>query len=171
MTCLIINVILRNMKKILSVMLAVFLFTGTTMAQFDRGNLFVNANVSEVSLSFGGTTTFSMGAYGGYFLADHLALIGGLDFFAFKDYSSFNIAGGVRYYFLETSNGGLFASGLMDIGKSKDVDATVGLRFNGGYAFLLNQHVALEPMATLRLPFADGADVTFTLGAGISVYF
>ena len=154
-------------------MVVAILFTGTTMAQFpiQKGNMFVNANVSEVELSFSNTTTFNIGAYGGYFLVDNLALVGGLGFMAQKDFNFFNFAAGVRYYFMETSQGSLFASGLMDIDKVKDVDATVGLRLNGGYSFFLNQYVALEPVATLRIPFSDGTDVTFSLGAGISVFF
>ncbi len=161
------------MKKILFAVAAFFFMAGTAMAQLplSKGNLFVNADVSNVDISFGDNTTFTLGANGGYFLADKLALIGGIDFYTTKDFNMFGINVGARYYFLEQTKGSFFASGLLGVDKIKNVDATFGLTIDAGYAYFLNQHVALEPKLTLWLPFSKDYDTTFSIGAAISVYF
>lgn len=161
------------MRKLLFVLITAFLFAGTTTAQLplQKGNRFVNANLSDCNITFGNFTTISIGAYGGTFLEDRIALTGGLDLYSIDGYNHFNLAAGVRCYFAEKETGSFFATGLLDIRKSKYSDAVIGLRFNGGHAFFLNQSVALEPMATLWLPFSKGYDITLSLGAGFSIYF
>ncbi len=161
------------MKKVLFVVFVSFLMVGSTMAQLpiSKDNFFVNANTSDFRLSFSDGTSFNLGAHGGYFLADKLALVGGLTIEASDGYNAFGIQAGARYYFLEQSKGSFFASGLLGVRKQKDVDATFGLTLNAGYAIFLNEHVALEPMVNLWLPFSSDYDVIFSIGGGISVYF
>ncbi len=157
--------------------IAVLLTAGTAMAQIptEKGNAFINANTSDFTLSFGNGALFNIGADAGYFIFNNFAVMGGLSFMAFKDgdykTNSFGINAGARFYFLEQSRGKFFASGLFGVDKIKGVDATVSLTFNAGYAFFLTEHVSLEPLVNLWIPFADGYDVRFSLGAGISVYF
>ena len=164
---------LNFMRKLLFVLVTAFLFAGTTMAQLpiQKNNFFVNANLSDCNISFGNFTTITIGVYGGTFIEDRVAITGGLDLYSIDSYNYFNFAAGVRLYFAEKESGSFFATGLLDIRKSKYSDAVIGLRFNGGHAFFLNQSVALEPMATLWLPFSKGYDMTLSLGAGFSVYF
>ncbi len=169
------------MKKIFVMAFAVLISAGTAMAQLpiNKGNFFVSANISELDLTFGGGTDFTLGAGGGYFLADKLALIGGLSISAdsqkiggetYSD-NSFGLAAGARYFFLEQTKGGFFADGMLGVNKQKDVDAAFRLALGAGYAYFLNEHVALEPMVMLTLPFSSDYDVTFSIGGAISVYF
>lgn len=167
------------MKKILFMVFAAFLMAGTAMAQLPvkKGNMFVNADLSNLNLSFGGgSTSFALGAHGGYFLADNLALMAGLgigtrSFEGGGSSTDFDINAGARYYFAEQSKGSFFANGLLGVNKWTDLDATFGLTLGAGYALFLNEHVSLEPMVNLQLPFSSGSDVTFSIGGGISVYF
>ncbi len=154
-------------------MLATCLFAGNTMAQLtiNKGDFYINASLSNFDLSFGDGTKFSMASYGGYFIIDKLALTGGLGLNTQKDYTSFDLSAGVRYYFLEQSRGSFFGTGLLDLSKITDQDATFGLRFNAGYAFFVKPNVSLEPLVSLWVPFSSGYDVTFSIGGGISVYF
>lgn len=171
-----------TMKKVVFLVLFTVLSVGTICAQLplSKGDFYVNANVSNLDLSFSdGTTDFTVGAYGGYFLIDKLALVAGLNVGA----SSHKVAGekiktnhfgidvGVRYYFLEQSKGSFFVGDVLNIYKEKDVDATFGMTLSGGYAFFLNQNVSLEPMLSIWFPFSSDYDITFTIGGGISVYF
>ncbi len=169
------------MKKVLLMMIAIVLTAGTAMAQIptERGNAFVNAHTSDFNLSFGNGTRFSLGANAGYFVFNNFAVLGGLGVSATKykengiefKTNSFNVNVGARFYFAEQNNGKFFASGLFGVDKAKGRDATASLTFNAGYALFLNEHVALEPLVNLWIPFSDGYDVRFSLGAGISVYF
>ncbi len=161
------------MKKVIFVMLAAFLFTANTMAQhpINKGDFFVNASLSNFDLSFGDGTSFKMASYGGYFLIDKLALIGGIGLDTRKDYTSFDFSAGVRYYFLEQTKGSFFTSGTLDLTKVTDIDATVGMKFNLGYAFFIVPNVSLEPLINLWIPFSSDYDVTFSIAGGISVYF
>ena len=161
------------MKKVAFIIVCILFMTGSAMAQFPikKGNVLINANLSDVDLSFGDGTSFTLNAYGGYFIIDNLAIAGGLGIHAEDSYNKFSIDAGARYYFLEQSKGSFFAAGLLNVTKYEDVDATFGLKFQGGYAFFVNQHISLEPMVSLWLPFSSGYDVTFSIGGGISIYF
>jgi hypothetical protein len=165
------------MKKILFVVLAAALMSGTAMAQIPigKGDFFVNANTSQLDLSFGNGTNFTLGANGGYFIINKLAIVGGLNIGTQKisgvSNNHFNLNVGARYHFWEQSKGCLFASALMGVEKYKNISASFAFTLNAGYAFFLTEHIALEPLLTLMLPFNSDYDVTFSIGGGISIYF
>ena len=164
------------MKKVVLVSFLLFMSLGSIFAQLPtgKGNFFANTRLTGLEFSTDDLTSFSIGANGGYFLADKLALVGGLSIttlsFGGETFSSFGLNAGARYYFAENANGSFFADGLLGLQKADNSDAIVGLTLNGGYAVFLKENIAIEPMATLFLPFSNG-DVTFSLGAGFSIYF
>ena len=171
------------MKKLLFAALTSFLMVGAAMGQLPikKGDVFINANISNFSMNFNDEITYAFEANGGYFLFDHLALTGGISFanywndarFSITPYtiSSFGINAGARYYFMERNKGSFFADGLMSLWKLENDDAFFQLQLNAGYAIFLNEHVALEPMITLKVPFREYYDTVFSIGGGISIYF
>ena len=170
------------MKKVFLVLLSALMMAGTASAQLpiQRGNILVNTSGSNVTLGFtDSSTSFNLGVSGGYFLANKLALMGGLGFGYWSSgsgdwsYSSSSVvfSAGARYYFVELGKGAFFGHGMLNITKVKDVDADLGLNIGAGYAIFLNDRVSLDPMFGISFPFKDGAKAAIAIGGGISVYF
>ena len=165
------------MKKVILVSFLLFMSLGTIFAQLpiSRGNFLANARSTRFGLSFSDElTTFDIGANGGFFVIDNLAIMGGLSFTTLSIYdesiTSLGLNFGARYYFAQSAKGSFFTDGLWNIQKVENVDVSLGFTLDGGYAFFLKDNISIEPMTSLFLPFSNG-DVTFSLGAGISIYF
>lgn len=172
---------LSYMKKCLIIALAVLMLAGTsvTAQNTSKGNWLVTASLldlgnisgSGLDMSFGDGSSFNLGVGGGYFLIDKLALMGEFGMFFTDGSNAVGMDVGARYYFAEVGPGSFYAGGLLGFDKWKDADAQFALQLNCGYAFFLNEHVSLDPIIKLNIPFTDGSDVTFHIGGGITVYF
>ena len=167
------------MKKAVLVSFFLFISLVTIFAQLpiSKRNCFANARLTGLELTLGDMTSFNFGAGGGYFLADKFALVGGFNIhtqsFGGNSFSNYGLNLGARYYFAEGAKGSFFADGLLGLQTVEDSAASYGITLDGGYAFFLKENIAIEPMASVFLPFAGGEEsfVTFSIGAGISIYF
>ena len=159
---------MTSRAKVFLFALAALLLTETASAQ---RTFFINANASEVHQSFGNGASFNLNANGGWFLAENFALTGGVGFSSYSrnSYSTNTVAlnAGGRFYFTDN----FFAQGLLNVSKSKNLDTRTGLRLGAGYAIFLNDRVALEPIASVVIPFASDSNASLAIGGGISVYF
>ena len=159
-----------NMKTIFVIVIAAFLTAGTTLAQ---RTFFINANVSELNMSFTDGTSINLNGNGGWFLADNFALVGGIGLHSYSNEgystSTFGLNAGGRFYFA----GDFFAEGLVNLSKAKDMRGRTGLTLGVGYAYFLNDYVALEPKFNAVVPIApdEGGSTRFGISCGISVYF
>ena len=165
------NINLVRMKRLVYLLFTVAALFIAEKASAQQRSFFVNANTSEVHMSFGNGTSFNLYANGGWFLSDNFALVGGLGLYTYSQNSvssnQIRLNAGARFYFTDN----LFAQGMLNVSKWKDVDASTALRLGVGYSIFLSDRVALEPMANIVIPFESNRNSSFVIGGGISVYF
>jgi hypothetical protein len=175
------------MKKIILTAAAVFAFgfanaqdKSENGGQTAKGKWLVEANTgfgamhsSDTSLrltSVDGETAWNIGAEGGYFVMDNLAIKAGL---GYGDNSVDNIVSykiGAKYYV----NGNIPLQ--LDLnGASADGISPLFVGLQGGYAIFLGQNVSIEP--GLRYDFGmnedagDGDFNPFSLRVGFALHF
>ena len=142
------------MKKIIFAVAAVFAF-GISNAQMKKGDLMLELNtgfgegVGNTSFSFkseDGSSQYSVGAEGGYFVMDDLAIKVGLGFGGDSpkvgDSSTFlGYKIGAKYYVMSMIPVEVSYNGTSS--KASDNPSYVGIQ--GGYAIMLSDKVSLEP--------------------------
>jgi outer membrane protein len=164
----------KTMKKIITSILTCFIISGA-YAQFEQGTMLIGGDFQlssitdknksgNTTVTNGKTTTFSLAPQFGYFVIDNLAVGGNLDLTLSKFKSDddngvtstttqITIGPFARYYF----EPGIFVQGALGVGSAKG-KSTIGSVSNestfgvtnyslaAGYAYFLNDHVAVEPM-------------------------
>ena len=142
------------MKKLFLSALAVFAFTAANaQEQTKEGKWLIEANtgshatgntaISFYSNEFG--SSFGLGADGGYFIMDNLAIKGGIGFGSTSpkggsSISSFSYKIGGQYYIM-----GKIPVGLDYTGTSSEGINTSFVGVEGGYAVFLGDNVAITP--------------------------
>ncbi|AEM70758.1 hypothetical protein Murru_1718 [Allomuricauda ruestringensis DSM 13258] len=167
------------MKKIV---FAMFLLVGiTTYAQNDsnslsQGSWIIEANTGSWTtgstafslVSTNGFTLYSVGAEGGYFVADNLALKVGLGYSGGDDMDgTFNYKVGVKYYIINQIPLGLDYTGASSNGNGA---SWVGVQ--GGYAWFVANNVSIEPTIRYNMTLdEDKADSAFQGLIGFAFHF
>lgn len=171
------------MKKFLFMLVATIGFTFTSNAQdgtqTNQGSWLIEANTgfggdgltghsanTGFSLvSSDGSTIWGIGAEGGYFIADDLAIKGGL---GYSDYDGLNIFSyklGAKYYVISTIPFQLDITGA-SIQDAPESPLWLGLQ--GGYAIFLSNHISVEPglryNMSLNEDFTDEGIFEFRIG-------
>ncbi len=175
------------MKKLFVLTIATVITATAAIAQptmVSKGNWFLNAGVGNLfstgaelpgmtaaNINFTDGFRFDATGRGGYFLMDKLALEGVVGLGFGDNYTHFALDAGVRYFFFDLGKGGFFADGLIGISTNKGQDAAFALTLDAGYAWFIKENISLEPMAQFWIPFSDGYDFNFSIGAGFSIYF
>ena len=192
------------MKKIITVFAFALICSGA-FAQFNQGRMLVGGNVgfsaTTNKVDFNNTTTtqsksttFSLTPQVGYFIIDKLAVGAGLNLTSVTDkadgssdkdtQTSFSLVPMVRYYL----DPGVFFQGQVGFGSAshKNVDGSTtttvkaGLFSWGvgvGYAYFLNDHVAIEPMLMYGMDTQKNKDndakyiaSTLSVNVGFQIY-
>ncbi len=158
------------MKKVIVVVFLIAAWSFNSNAQdggsTDQGSILIEANTgfgggglgNSANTGFGltavdGSTAWAIGAEGGYFLMDDLALKVGLGYGDSEGPSVFTYKLGAKYYI-----GSKFPVQLDITGGSiQDFDeSALWLGLQGGYAIFLNDYVSIEP--GLRYNFSLNQD-------------
>ena len=161
------------MRKFLFITIAVILTTTAAFAQRyspRRGNLFLNAGMSNINVRITEPFAFNLNVGGGYFVINELAFITQMGFGYQDDTNTFGIGAGIRFY-VPNDRTNLFVNGILGMTKMGDASAVTLLTLEPGYSLFLNERIAFEPLASLVIPLSSGADVQFTIGASFSVFF
>ena len=164
------NIKTFNMKKIFTILCAGILTLGLS-AQTESGNMLVGVNSNAGFSSFSpegggdGVTSMNLGASGGYFVIDNLAITASFGFAQVGDadaVTSFGIGG--RYYM-----GSMFA-GVGYVVPAEDYSV---IALGAGYSKMLTDNIALEPSLVYSMQSYDGeaSGSTFGLNIGFSLYF
>lgn len=173
------------MKKIILTTLAVLGFTfANAQEQIAKGKWLIEANTGFGSLgngstSFGlwsedGNTAWNIGAEGGYFVMDKLAVKAGLGYGDNGgDFANtiFSYKVGAKYYLLNK-----FPLEVSYTGASiKDADENPSyVGFQGGYAWFVGKNISVEPgiryNVTLNDDYGSGKDV-FQFNIGFALHF
>ncbi|WP_433833342.1 hypothetical protein [Flavobacterium anhuiense] len=169
------------MKKIVFAALAVLGFTfANAQEQTAKGKWLIEANTGFGAVNVGNTsfqlsstdgeTQWGVGAEGGYFVADNLAVKAGLGYSDLgHSVNAFSYKVGAKYYLLNK-----FPLEASYTGASiKDVDENpsyIGLQ--GGYAWFVGKIVSIEPGLRYNISMNDdfGKDV-FQVNIGFALHF
>ncbi|MDY0987592.1 hypothetical protein SOM12_09225 [Flavobacterium sp. CFBP9031] len=167
------------MKKIVLAAIAVMTFGwANAQEQTAKGKWLIETNTSFGATNVGNTgfslssvdgeTTWGLGAEGGYFVADNLAVKVGLGYndFGHSD-NAFSYKVGAKYYLLnkfplEASYTGASIKGY------DENPSFVGLQ--GGYAWFLGKNVSVEPGLRYNIGLNDYKDV-FQFNVGFALHF
>ncbi|WP_435314864.1 hypothetical protein [Cellulophaga fucicola] len=119
-----------------------------------------------------GETSWSLGAEGGYFVADDLAVKVGLGFQDYEgDGSSFNYKVGAKYYIASMIPVQVDYVGISE----KDADENPSfLGLQGGYAIFLGENVSIEPGLRYSIALNDDSYATedvFQFQIGFALHF
>ena len=117
-----------------------------------------------------GTTVWSVGFEGGYFVIDDLALKGGLGYTDLDGFTLFSYKIGAKYYIIGQIPVQIDLTGA----SIEDVDENplwVGLQ--GGYAIFLNDYVSIEPGLRYNISMNDdfSDEGVFEVRVGFAIYF
>ncbi len=173
------------MKKFL-ILVAVAAFSFNVYAQDGGGALskgskffeintgsFVVGSTSFSLTSIDGNTAWSIGAEGGYFVIDNLAIKGGL---GYSDSgsdgpgsTSFVYKIGSKYFIIDKIPVGVDFTGA----SFKDFDENPSyLGIEGGYAWFITDHISLEPKLRYNISMnSDFYDDAFQALVGFAFYF
>ena len=151
------------MKKIFTILCAGILTLGLS-AQTELGNMMVgvnsNAGFSSFSPEGGGdaVTSMNLGASGGYFVMDNLALTASFGYSQVGNYDATSLGIGGRYY-MESMFAGL---GYQII--AEDLSS---LNIGAGYSKMLTDNIALEPSLVYSM---QSYGSSFGLNVGFALY-
>ena len=158
------------MKKLFTILCA-GIFTLGVSAQTESGNMIVGVNSNAGFSSFSpegggdGVTSMNLGASGGYFVMDNLALTASFGFAQVGDADAVTAFGiGGRYYM-----GSMFAG----VGYQVPAEEMSNLIIGAGYSKMLTDNIALEPSLMYIMQSAGGEAYgsTFGLNVGFALYF
>lgn len=127
------------------------------------------------STSFGistsdGTTIWSLGFEGGYFVIDDLAIKAGLGYTDLDGFSLFSYKFGAKYYIISQIPVQLDLTGA-SIKDANDNPLWLGLQ--GGYAIFLNEYISIEPGLRYNFSLNEqySEDGIFELRVGFALHF
>lgn len=184
------------MKTIIGTIAIMFCLSSLCYSQFTKGKILVggsfsaNSNTSKYNdgASTSKSSSVSFNPQVGYFFLNNLAAGVGLDLvhttFKLADNSKFtsnsiSFEPFARYYFDKLYGQASFHVGSTksksDAANSSTANVTnIGWSLAAGYAYLLNEHVAIEPQIGYKLNYlgssVDGTYGTLFLKIGIQVY-
>ncbi len=166
------------MKKLLVAAMMVFGLAAnaqeTTSSQTAKGKFVIEANTGSATTgntsfsltSVDGNTAWSVGAEGGYFVIDDLAVKAGLGYGDNGTSDSFNYKIGAEYYIL-----GQIPVGVDFTGSSYTGGSTNWLGLQGGYAYFLGENVSIKPAVRYNIGLEDGQKGQFQGLIGFALYF
>lgn len=144
--------------------------TGFSAGGGEVGLLQHTANTGFGLVSVDGTTIWSLGAEGGYFVMDDLAIKAGLGYTDYDGESVFSYKLGAKYYIISQIPVQIDVNGA----SIKDFDENpLWLGLQGGYAIFLGENVSIEP--GLRYSMSLNEDFTdeglFEVRIGFALHF
>lgn len=159
------------MKKIF-MMLAMCAMTLVANAQFEKGNTFVNASLSNFGISYSGGKGFCLGidAQAGAFVKDYWLVYGqvGYDHKGNPAADEVKIGGGFRYYIKQN---GLFLGANAKYAYDSAFGSDFRPAIEVGYAFFVSKEVTLEPGLYYEQSCTQHSNLsTVGLKLGISLY-
>ena len=155
------------MKRILTTALLLVMFVAS-YAQFEKGKKYVGAYSTGLGLSYssGDKLRFSLGAEGGYFIADNFMVKANAGYEHTRHADDFSFGLGGRYYFQQN---GIFLGAGGEYVHHDPSNNDVLIPVEVGYAFFLNRYVTIQPALYYKMSindFSDGSTVGLKIGLG-----
>ena len=172
------------MKKILfSTLFILACSLGAATAQLQKGSTMVGGSVGNIGFGLGSGSHFNINLTPrlGYFIEDNIAIGAKLDagFTGQRGGNTtynYGVNGFGRYYFgpkeFDTllKQGRWFAEAGVGVSGLKNADAGFNINFGPGYAYFLNEHVAVEALALYNGQFGSGSVHGLSLNVGFQIY-
>lgn len=155
------------MKKI-TLILLLLVTTLTAHAQFEQGKKYIGASLSGIGLSYSTSQKFRMGIdlNAGYFASDCFMVRASVGYDHTRVIDDVNVGAGVRYYF-DQCGVYLGAGAEYDHYTKNSNDVMIPLEV--GYAYFVNQHIAIEPSLYYKMSlhsFSDNSTIGVRIGLG-----
>lgn len=171
------------MKKLFFTLSIICLTIFGASAQLQKGSTMVGGGIGSMGFQFGSGANFSMNLTPrvGYFIQDNVAIGGKVDlgFHGYKGNHTFDYGLNAfgRYYFgpkeFDTllKEGRWFMEAGAGIGGKNGAAVGVNLNVGPGYAYFLNEHVAVEGLVLLDTTLGTGTATGLTFNVGFQIYF
>ncbi len=170
---------MKNLVKFLSVGVLMVVALSANAQNFNKGDWFLNANVSDLNLTYShrpidslSVIHFNIGASAGYMISNKFAVDAefGLDYSKVEDNvgrSSFVFGAGVRYYPV----GNLFARIAYQgaVRKNEDLYSVLGVAV--GYDWFFSEKMFFEPAVVYTKSLAKDKTYSLGLSLGIGIKF
>ena len=156
---------------------------GAVNAQLQKGSVMVGGNVGDIEFGLGSGSNFSISLTPrvGYFIQDNVAIGAKLKAgFTGQRYGSSTYNYGLdafgRYYFgpkvfkTGLKEGRWFAEAAAGFSGVKGADVGFNVNIGPGYAYFLNEHIALEALALYYGQFGSGSVNGLSLNMGFQIY-
>lgn len=169
------------MKKVILAAIAVMTFGfANAQEQTAKGKYLIEANTGFGATNVGNTgfslsssdgeTTWGIGAEGGYFVADNLAVKAGLGYTDLgHSVSAFSYKVGAKYYLLNKFPLEASYTGA-SVKDAKENPSFIGLQ--GGYAWFVGKNISVEPGLRYNISMnEDYGKSVFQLNVGFALHF
>ena len=172
------------MKKFLmSAIVFALCSIGAANAQLEKGSVLVGGGIGDIQFGLGSGSNFSINLTPrvGYFVQNNLAFgakvnAGFTGQRGDNTTFSYGINGFGRYYLgnkeveIGPKEGHFFGEIGGGLGGVKGAEVGFNVNFGPGYAYFLNEHVALEALALYNGQFGKGSVNGLSLNVGLQIY-
>ena len=153
-------------KFITPLALAILFASSSVSAQTEKGTLLLGGNATFQAVD--GASLFVFNSNLGVFVSNNFAIGLQANILSSDGSSAWALGPFARLYFTENVKGKPFAQASLNLGGGDGSDVSLGGGLTGGYAFFLNQSIALELAASY---FRIDDSGLFVLGAGFQIHF
>ena len=153
-------------KYILTLFVVTGIFTGSVLAQTDKGTTLLGGDVTFQTSD--GTSLFTASPNVGLFIMNDVAVTAAFNWFSAKNTSSWALGPGIRLYLFGNERGKFISQVGFNIGGAKGSDTDLGVDLAAGWAFFIYDHTALEMIAKFRK--TGDKKAIFTIGAGFQIH-
>ena len=174
----------NSMKKFLmSAIVFALCSIGAANAQLEKGSVLVGGGIGDIQFGLGSGSNFSINLTPrvGYFVQNNLAFgakvnAGFTGQRGDNTTFSYGINGFGRYYLgnkeveIGPKEGHFFGEIGVGLGGVKGAEVGFNVNFGPGYAYFLNEHVALEALALYNGQFGKGTVNGLSLNVGLQIY-
>ena len=155
------------MRKLITLaFISVQFGTSNLKAQTEKGTFLLGGSASFQATD--GSSIFLFNVNPGVFIGKNFAVGLQANIVSSDGSSQWAIGPFARYYFGGNEKGKLFGQGALNIGDGDGPDISLGGSLTGGYAFFLNQSIALEFAASYYRIDDSGL---FVIGASFQIHF
>ncbi len=140
-------------------------------AQFEKRTKYIGASMSGLGLSYSSNERFRMGLdlEAGYFFCDNVLVKGNIGYEHTRYTDDVRIGVTARYYIIQN---GIFLEAGAEYNHFTKSNNDVMIPVEVGYAFYLNQYLAVEPAVYYKMSLHDfSGNSTVGLSIGLSYYF
>ena len=155
------------MKQCLLILIACVAMTSYSHAQTESGTILLGGDATFQA--FDGGSSFSASPRVGIFVLDDVVLGAGFSLYTTKGTSQWALGPFIRLYLFGNEKGKMIVQSGFNVGGAKNTDTDFGFDIGAGYAFFLNESIAVELLGNyIKTGNSKGI---FTMGAGFQIHY